>query len=254
MERQRSYTTQSSRTTYESFSSVSTSPGTLDLTSPIELNISDYSDQSDDEGYEPVATPLTSYFTDHISPIQSPPLPPTTPSTTAMPMDIILNDGQTELTSLIMINHINPFQQLALESRSPLPPEDIVHTNITPIDPDACFAYEINRLESFKRQNREIFAQMRIEELANAGFYLNAEGTMVRCPRCKIEITEEKFENIIRRRPIIPGSPLNNESWTAMRVHRHENGQSIDGDHPWCPWVRREPDGLYPNVIMVFIF
>ena len=217
----------------------------------MEFNLSDCSDQSDDEGYETVASPLTSYFNDRIAPLPSPPLSSATSSKTVMPFDIIPSHGQSELTSLIVPNHINPFERLALEPRTTLL-EDIAHTDVAPVDPDACFAYELHRLESFKKQNRETFANIRVEELANAGFYLNAEGTMVRCPRCKIEMTERKFESIIRRRPIIPGSPLNDEPWTAMRVHRHVNGQSLDGNHAWCPWVRRAADDLYPNVIMVF--
>jgi hypothetical protein len=217
----------------------------------LELNLSDYSDQSDDEGYETVASPLTSCFNDRIASLPSPPLPPTTPSKIVMPSDIIPSHGQSELTSLIVMNQINPFERLALEPQ-PTSPEDIIHTDVAPIDPDACFAYELHRLESFKKQNRETFANIRVEELANAGFYLNAEGTMVRCPRCKIEMTEEAFEDIIRRRPIIPGSPLNDEPWTAMRVHRQAIGLLMGVNHPWCPWVRRAADELYPNVIMVF--
>jgi hypothetical protein len=244
----------SSRTASGSFSSIPTTPGNLDVTSPIELNISDYSDESDHEGYETVATPFKAHFSDRISPLQSPPpiTPLHGPSTTTVPTDIIHSDGHTELTSLIIMNQINPFQQMALESRSP--PLDIAHTDISPIDPHAYFAYEINRLDSFKKRKRETFAEVKVEELAYAGFYLNAEGTIVKCPWCKIEITEEKFQDIVNRRPIIPGSPLNNEQWTAMRVHRHENGQFISKDHPWCPWVRRDPDGLYANVIMVLDF
>ena len=153
---------------------------------------------------------------------------------------------------MIVYNQINPFQQLASESKATS--TNTGSTDLSPVDPDACFGYEMCRLESFKKQNRQTFAGMKVEEMANAGFYLNGEGTTVRCPRCKIELTEEKFERIILTRPVLPGSPLNDEPWTAMRVHRHENGQMVDGNHPWCPWVRREPDGLYPNVLMVIHF
>jgi hypothetical protein len=246
----------SSRTTFESVSSISTTSGPWDLTSPLDLNISDYSDESDDEGYETVATPFRAHFSDRISPIQSPPPPPMTPShgpsTNTAPTDIMPNDSHHELTSLIITSQINPFQQLALKPRSPS--LDMPQTDISPIDPCAYFAYESNRLDSFKKRNRETFARIKVGELAYAGFYLNAEGTIVRCPWCKVEITEEKFADILHRRPVIPGSPLNHEPWTAMRVHRHENGQFVDKDHPYCPWVRREPGGLYPNVIMVFEF
>jgi hypothetical protein len=216
------------------------------------LNISDYSDGSDHEGCETVATPFKAHFSDHISPIQSPPLNGPSPPSTTAPIDIIPDDSHTELTSSIIMDRINPFQQIALQSRSP--PMDIDHTDISPIDPYAFFSHEINRLDSFKKRNRETFAQIKVEELAYAGFYLNAESTIIKCPWCKVEITEEKFQDILQRRPIIPGCSLNNEPWTAMRVHRHEIGQFISRDHPWCPWVRREPDGLYPNVMMVLDF
>lgn len=149
------------------------------------------------------------------------------------------------------MNSMNPFQQLTLEPKSP--PFDIIQTDIQPIDTCAYFAYEINRLDSFKKQNRLTFADIKMEELAYAGFYLNGEGTIVHCPWCKVEISEEKFQDILHRRPIIPGSPLNDEPWTAMRVHRHENGQTIDKDHPWCPWVRRELTEIYLNIMMVLV-
>ena len=245
IEHQHSYTTQcsssSSRPTDDSISFTSTSP--------TELNFSDCSEESDDEGYETIPSPLTAYVNDRQSSIQSPPLPPVTASNTTPPIDIISNDGQTELASLIVNNQTNPFQRFSSELKSSS--SDVVSTEISPVDPDACFAYEICRLESFRRQNRQIFAGVKVEELANAGFYLNAEGTIVRCPRCRIELPEDKFERIIRIGPPIPGSPLNDEPWTAMRVHRHEIGQLVGGDHSWCPWVTREPDGLYRNIPMV---
>lgn len=247
-EHQRSYNTQfssaSSRTTSGSISSISTTPGINDILSPIEL-ISDYSEESDDDNYEPIATPFRAHFVEYISP----PLPSNrsivTPPTDNNPTDI-----HTESTSPMLMNRINPFKQVALESRSP--PMDISHTtDISPIDTQRFFTSEINRLESFKKRNREKFADLKIEELAYAGFYLTSDCTIVQCPWCKVEITEGKFQKILQRRPMIPGSPLNDEPWTAMRVHRHEIGQSMGKDHSWCLWVRREPDEFYPNIIMV---
>ncbi|CAF4961352.1 unnamed protein product [Rotaria sp. Silwood1] len=90
-----------------------------------------------------------------------------------------------------------------------------------------------------------------IEELAYAGFYLNAAGTHVKYPWCIVELSEQRFEDIIRRRPSFPVLPLlNDEPWTAMRVHMHENEQLLDKDNSWCLWIRRKPDGHYPNVMM----
>jgi len=241
----------SSRATLNSFSSVSTTSGILDRTSPNELNISDYSNESDDEGYETVAAPSRAHFSDHISP-SLPVTPSHEPSITATAetcTDMITNDNHNQLTSPMIMHQINPFQQFALQTRSLS--VDMASTDISPVDPHAFFAYECNRLDSFKRLNRETFAQVKVEELAYAGFYLNAEGTTVQCPWCMIGLTEQRFEKILHRRPIIPGSPLNNEPWTAMRVHRHENGQFTGKDHSCCPWVRRELGGLYPNVSMV---
>ncbi|CAF0770096.1 unnamed protein product [Rotaria sp. Silwood1] len=256
IEYQRSYNTQvsliSNRTTLDSFSSVSTTSSNLDHTSEIEPNRSDYSD-SDEDGYEPVATPFKSQFIDHTSPMQS----PISPSSIAISneisspqdcTDIITSDGNGRWTSPILENQTNPFQQLAIEERSP--PIDIVCTDISPVDPRAFFAYESNRLDSFKRHNRETFAQVKVGELAYAGFYLNGEGTIVKCPWCAVELTEQKFERLMRLRPSIPGSLLNDEPWTAMQVHRHENGLLMGKIHSWCLWVRREQGGLYPNVRM----
>ncbi len=252
LEHQRSYNTQSSltssRATRNSFSSVSTTSGILDRTSSNELNISDYSNESDDEGYETVAAPSRAHFSDHISP-SLPVTPSHEPSIAETCTDMITNDSQSRLTSPIITHLINPFQQFALQTRSLS--VDMTSTDISPVDPHAFFAYECNRLDSFKKLNRETFAQVKVEELAYAGFYLNAEGTAVQCPWCMIGLTEQRFEKILHRRPIIPGSPLNDEPWTAMRVHRHENGQFTDKAHSCCPWVRRELGGLYPNVSMV---
>jgi hypothetical protein len=255
IQHQRSYNTQlSSASSLHSFSSIPTTPGSLELTNPMELNISDYyAEESDDEGYEPVATPPRAQFTEPISP----PLLPLSPSsdlraTGGTRQGISSNDDHNQFTSPIPMNHPNPIQQLALQSTSP--PVEISHTDIAPIDLHAFYAYESNRLDSFKRRSRDVFGQIKAEELANAGFYLNAEDTAILCPWCHIEVTEVKIERILRRRPLIPDSPLNDEPWTAMRIHRHENGQVMDKVRSWCPYVRRELGGLYPNVIIVLDF
>ncbi|CAF5031787.1 unnamed protein product, partial [Rotaria sp. Silwood1] len=134
---------------------------------------------------------------------------------------------------------MNPFQKWVLKSKSPS------------IDPRAPFAYESNRLDSFKKQNRETFAQVKIEELAYAGFYLDAAGTHVKYPWCIVELSEQRFEDIIRRRPSFSVLPLlNDEPWAAMHVHMHENEQLLDKDNSWCLWIRRKPDGHYRNFMM----
>ncbi|CAF1037005.1 unnamed protein product [Rotaria sordida] len=259
IEYQQSYNTHlsstSSQTTPNSFLSVSITSGISDHTLSIESNLSDYSAESDDDGYETVPTPFKAQYIDHISPIQSSTSPSSTttshdssPTAAQTCTDVITSDSQDRWILPILTNQTNPFQQLAAETESP--PNDIARTVISPVDPHAFFAYESNRLDSFKKQNRETFAQFKIEELAYAGFYLNAEGTIVKCPWCVVELTEQKFENITRLRLPVPGPPLNDEPWTAMRVHRHQNGQLIGKNHSWCLWVRRELGGLYPNVSM----
>ncbi len=220
----------------------------MDLKSPIETNISDYAEESDEEGYEPVATPHRAQFMGPITPPLSYDSTTTTAGGTLESVGVI-DDGHKHLTSPISINGSNPLEQLAFQPTSP--PFEISHTDISPVDLSAFFAYESHRLDSFKKRNREVFAQIRVEELANAGFYLNAENTVIECPWCHINVNEAKVERILRRPPIIPDAPLNDEPWTAMRIHRHENGRTMDGAHPWCPFVRRELGGLYPNVMIV---
>ncbi|CAF0978981.1 unnamed protein product [Rotaria sordida] len=258
IEYQQSYNTHlsstSSRPTRNSFLSVSITSSNSDHTLAIESFLSDASADSDDGGYGTVPALFKAQFIDHTSPIQSSTSPSSTTShdsslTTAQACtDVITNDSQDRWTLPILTNQTNPFKQLSAESK--LRFIDIAHTDISPVDPRAFFAYESNRLDSFKKQNRKTFAQFKIEELAYAGFYLNAEGTIVKCPWCVVELTEQKFENITRLRLPIPGPPLNDEPWTAMRVHRHQNGQLIGKNHSWCLWVRRELGGLYPNVSM----
>ncbi|CAF3984578.1 unnamed protein product, partial [Adineta steineri] len=247
-EHQQSYHTQiSSASSHVTSNSFSTTSGSMDRRSSNELNISDYSEESDDEGYETVATPFRANYSDFISPIQSPSPTALSYESPALSIaevctDVNPTNNHNQMTSPIMIHQINPFQQFALQSKSP--PVDIARNDITPVDPHAYFAYELNRLASFKKLNRGTFAQVNIEELAYAGFYLNSEGTMVKCPWCVIELTEQKFEKILFRRPTIPRSPLNDELWTAMRVHRHAIGQHTDKTLSWCPWVRRELGGI----------
>ncbi|CAF2910576.1 unnamed protein product [Rotaria sp. Silwood2] len=158
----------------------STKSNDNDLTPDIERNMSDYFDDSDSDEdiLETINSPFQVHYIDNTSPIQLP-----SPSSC---VDIFPHDSQDQRTSFIL-NSMNPFQQLALQSKS------------SSVDPHVSFAYELNRLDSFKRQNRDTFAQVKIEELAYAGFYLNTEGTHVKCPWCIVELTEQKFENIMRQ-------------------------------------------------------
>ena len=255
-EHQQSYNTQFSSSSAPaplySLSSISTVSSLTDRRSSNEFNMSDYSEDSDsDDDYETVATPFRADYNDYVSPIQSP-----TSFNSAMSAqvctDAIITTNPGRLTSPTLINHINPFQQVLTQARSP--PIDIATTDLSPVDPQSLFVYESNRLESFKKLNRQTFAQMNIDELAYAGFYLNGEGTIIQCPWCLLELTEAMCERILRRRPAIPHSPLNDEPWTAMRVHRHASGQVTNKTHPWCSWVRRELSGLYSNIPMVSKF
>lgn len=221
----------------------------------LDANISEDEFASDDEGYEPVASPLKSTFLD---PNSIPRIPSSTSSllsssdSSSISVAQACTDGTNNAhkSSPIPTDSLNPFQASSIQRRSP--PLDIARTDTSPIDPVAFYAFEANRLESFKRQKRVTFAGLTIDEIAYAGFYLNGEGTAVQCPYCFIEISEETFLHILHERPILPGSPLNDEPWTAMRVHRHEIGQRTNQTQSWCPWVRRDRCGLYPNVALVF--
>lgn len=218
---------------------------------------------SDDEGYETVATPFKARYMDNTPSI------PSVPSTPASPPSATQEATQTTLAAQSCTDTINaaihgqskspsfakatnPFQPQSPESRSPS--IEISYAETSPIDPAAHFAYESNRLESFRKHNCQRFAQFTVEELAYAGFYLNAEGTAVKCPWCIITLNEGQIERILRERPSLPDPIINDEPWTAMRVHRHEIGQHINRDNAWCPWVRREYGGLFPNVMMVSNF
>ena len=121
----------------------------------------------------------------------------------------------------------------------------------SPVDIRALHAHELNRLDTFKKQNRDTFANVDSAHLAYVGFYLNGEGNLIQCPWCDVCLTEQQFEDIVRTRPSVARSALSDEPWTPMRVHRHANGILMDQNHPWCTWVRREAGGLYPNVTIV---
>ena len=248
----------SSRSTLDSCSSITTTPSSPELSSLGELILSDYSDESSDEDCEVVPAPFKTHFVDHIPLMQSPQLSVSSSyqsSPTATPQirtDVTTKESCVPIASNIVINSTNPSQQLTLQSRSPS--IDVMPTDLLSVGAHAFFAYEVNRLDSFKKQNRETFAHLKVEELAYAGFYLNSEGTAVQCSWCIIRLSKQQFEDILNQRPPIPGSPLNDEPWTAMRVHRHEYGQYTNKDISWCPFVRREKGGFYPNVSMVLDF
>ena len=243
------------RYTSDSFSSISISLD-FDFISAIDPCQSDYSDnESDDDGYETVPSPSRAYLNESSPPIQ----PPSRLSTTSVSEDSSIDlsrdcaDIGKESTSSVALNNttnsINPIRLRALKSE--LSSFDLNSTNPVPVNLNGFYASEINRLNSFKKQNRDVFARLKVEELAYAGFYLDAEGTLVQCPWCTIKLTEQKFESILDERSHITGSPLDNEPWTAMCVHRQEILQRTNKDTPWCPWVRRETGGLYPNIMMV---
>jgi hypothetical protein len=269
----------STQTTIGSFSSVLMTPGVVDITSPSSANkfdepfISDHSEQSsDDEGFEPVAPPSTTYFIAGNLPIRSP--PPSAPShessTTENAQtcsDPIINNGPSQLTSPIVGNKINPFKQLVLqqqksETGDDSPSSDSVLHEMSPaigsspavsspVDIRSLLAHESNRLDTFKKQNRETFAKVPVAHLAYVGFFLNGEGNLIQCPWCDVHLNEQQFEDIMRTRPSVARSAISDEPWTPMRVHRHANGILMDQNHSWCTWVRREAGGLYPNVATV---
>jgi hypothetical protein len=270
----------SSQTTIGTFSSVLTTPAVVDVTSPSSANKFDetfLSDQSDDgsdyEGFETVAAPSTTYFNPVVPPIRSP--PPSAPSHESLATtnaqtcsDPIVSTAHSHLTSPIMASNINPFKQLVLRQQQR---DEHIDDSITtssslpeisppignsaavssPVDIRSFLAHESNRLDTFKKQNRETFAQIDVAHLAYVGFFLNGEGTAIQCPWCDVRLTEQQFEDIMRTRPSVARRALSDEPWTPMMVHRHANGLIMDQNHPWCTWVRREPGGLYPNVTMV---
>lgn len=259
-----------------------------DVTSPTSVNrfnenyLSDLSnDTDDDEEFQTVAPPSTTQFMIANTSIRSPPPPQSAlsheSSTTENAQtcsDPIGYNGHTQLTSPIMTTNINPFQQwhLLQQQRRSQQNDDNNNNNnsvdnilpeispsigsplavSSPVDIRSLLAHESNRLDTFKKQNRDRFADVDVAHLAYVGFFLNGEGTIVQCPWCDVHLTEQQFEDIIRSRPSVARSALSNEPWTPMRVHRHANGILMDQNHPWCTWVRREAGGLYPNVTMVY--
>jgi hypothetical protein len=272
----------STQTTTDSFSSVVATPAVVDVTSPSSGNkfdepfLSDQSEEtSDDEGFETVAAPSTTHIMPGTLPLRSPP-PSATPHeslTTEKAQtcsDPIVSNGHSQLTSPIMANQINPFKQLVL-LREQQQGHEHTDDNISsdsglnemspciatsptvssPVDIRSLLAHESNRLDTFKKQDRQTFAQVDVAHLAYVGFFLNGEGTIIECPWCDIRLVEQHFEDIMRTRPCVARSALSDEPWTPMRVHRHANGMLMDQNHPWCTWVRREAGGLYPNVTMV---
>ena len=214
---------------------------------------SDHNDGSDDddENYEAVARPFQSNFTSTFLPITSPLLQtvhshesPT--GEAAQPSTDSINNSEQNLHRSPMMNRANPFEAISTQPLSP--PLEMARANAAPVDTLAFFASEHNRLDSFRTRGRATFAQCTAEELAYVGFHLNADDNTVECSCCNIRLTEARFEDIMRRRPIIPDSPLNDEPWTAMRVHRHEIGQFTGSTRSWCPWVFRQKYGFYTNI------
>lgn len=235
---------------------------------PVNSDIED--EDSDDEGFEPIAPPPTTQYISRSPPLTAPALESGTTTTTsnAETCSDPIHSGHTQLTSPLMASKINPFEQLMLRQQrneqineiisaenssqemSPCVSSPQPHVS-SPVDLRSLLAYESNRLDTFKKQNREIFGHVNAAHLAYVGFYLNGEGTLIQCPWCEIKLTERLFEDIMRVRPTVTRSSISEEPWTPMRVHRHENGIQMDQNHPWCTWVRREAGGLYPNVMMV---
>jgi len=266
-------------------SAVSTvmSPTTTDMVSPTsiqnfhELHDSDQSTEtSDDEGFETVVPPPKSFF-NKPQEIRSPPPSASAIGTATTGIAEVCSDSEislnrSQLTSPIMAAQINPFKQLAernqqqrQESRersensfssdggAPEMSPSLGPTSAasSPADIRSLLAHESNRLDTFKRLNRDTFAQISITELAYAGFYLTAEGDRIECPWCEVSLSEEKVETVMRTRPSVARVGVSGEPWTAMRVHRHENGLLMGQRHSWCTWVRRETGGLYPNVTLL---
>jgi hypothetical protein len=251
-------------------------PAVVDVTSPSatrkfdEPFMSDASEElTDDEGFETVAPPSTAYSMSGNPSIRSPPpsasLHESLTTVNAQTCsDPIVNSGHTRFTSPIG-TQMNPFQELVLRQQQKSEPIDDsvssdsgshemspgIPTVSSPVDIRSLLAHESNRLDTFKKQNRETFANVNIAHLAYVGFFLNGEGTVIQCPWCDVRLTEQQFEDIMRTRPSVARSALSDEPWTPMRVHRHANGLVMDQNHPWCTWVRREAGGLYPNVTMV---
>lgn len=234
-------------------------------------------ESSDDEDTEPVARPSTTHSLSSSAPICSPPPQPTsallhealTTINAQTCSDPTVTNGHTQVTSPVITSQMNPFEQLHMQQQQRNAQLDdhavSSHSNThemspaiagslaisSPVDVPALLAHESHRLDTFKRQDRQIFANVDCAHLAYVGFYLNAEGNLIQCPWCEIRLSEQAFEDVVRTRPSVARSALSDEPWTPMRVHRHVNGIAMDQNHPWCTWVRREAGGLYPNVTIV---
>lgn len=270
--------------TIGTFSSVLSTPASRDITSAPTTNrfnepyLSDQSlESSDDEDSQPVARPPTTHSLSMIAPVYSPPPPPTSaPLHEALRTvhaqtcsDPGVTNGHTQVTSPGITSQMNPFEQLHIQQQQrnaqlddhAISPNSNTHdvspaiagslAISSPVDVPALLAHELHRLDTFKRQDRQTFANVDCAHLAYVGFYLNAEGNLIQCPWCEIRLSEQDFEDVVRSRPSVARSTLSDEPWTPMRVHRHVNGIVMDQNHPWCTWVRREAGGLYPNVTIV---
>ena len=236
--------------------------------------MSDHSEESSDDEYSVfIPQPPTAGLISGIASVRSSSssIPATEVSTTEnarICLDSVFSNGSHHLTLPSITNQINPFEQLVLRQEQKRDytdgngsPENVSHEISPSLDSSKCvsspvdirslLAHESNRLDTFKKNNRETFAQVDVAHLAYVGLYLNAEGTAVQCPWCDISLTEQRFESIVCTRPTVARPSLIDEPWTPMRVHRHENGILMDQNHSWCTWVRRETGGLYPNVTMV---
>lgn len=238
--------------------------------------MSDQSDESsdDDEGFITVVPPPTTHFMTGLTPIRSPPpsAPPFESSTTEAAQtcsDPVLNTSRSQLTSPIMASQINPFERWARKnqqqrrehtedsissdsgSHEMSPSLSAVSAVSSPVDIRSLLAHESNRLETFKRLDRTTYGHVDVAHLAYVGFYLNADGNVIQCPWCDVQLTEENFESITQMRPSVARATVHDEDWTPMRVHRHANGLVISQNRSWCTWVRREAGGLYPNVTLV---
>ncbi|CAF3816337.1 unnamed protein product [Rotaria sordida] len=246
-------------------------PSTIDMDEPFLSDASE--DLSDDEDLEPVAIPSTAYLIPSIPPIQSPtpPILSHESSTTEKAQtcsDPITSNGHNQSTPVSMNKHMNPFKQQYIRqqqiheltndsisaeigSNELSPSIGCLPSISSPVDIRSLLAHESNRLDTFKRHNRNTFAQVPVGHLAYVGFFLNGECTAIQCPWCEVYLTEQEFEDIMRTRPTVARSAVSDEPWTPMRVHRHANGIMMDQNHSWCTWVRREAGGLYPNVTML---
>ncbi|CAF3130984.1 unnamed protein product [Rotaria sp. Silwood2] len=249
------------------------SPSLFSVNQIDEPFLSDQSEElTDDEDLEPVAVPPSTYFITGTPCLQSPPLstaPHESLSTVKAQTcsDPTTTNGHSQLTPATMSKHINPFRQYIEQQQRHERIEDSTSSDSgshelspstgstpsvsSPVDIRSLLSHESNRLDTFKKHNRETFAQVPVAHLAYVGFFLNGEGTAIQCPWCEVCLTERQFEDIMSTRPTVVRSAVSDEPWTPMRVHRHANGLMMDQNHSWCTWVRREAGGLYPNVTML---